>query len=336
MGSSESSKLPLPQYLYIEVTNRCNLRCRTCVQYRGMKESPRDLSMEEVRRIADQAVGLKRAVLHGIGEPLLNAELPRMIRYLKERGVTVLFNSNGHLLSAEWAGELISGGLDELRLSLDAATEFTYSRIRSSEHFPGVIGNIEMLIRMRNENHLSRPTVSAWMVGTRENVRDLPDMILLASRVGIDEVYLQRLVYPMDGPGHGLASRENAISGFREEIREIVERSMSLSLSLGVRLMASGLTIPSESLRSRSREEAPWRRCRRPWETAYVTASGNLLPCCISPFSTLDYDSLILGNIFEQSLDQIWRGGKYIELRRRLQSSNPPASCIGCGVEWSL
>ena len=336
MEPSESSKLPLPQCLYIEATNRCNLRCRTCVQYRGMKEPPRDLSMEEVRRIADQAVGLKRAVLHGIGEPLLNVELPAMIRHLKGKGATVLFNSNGHLLSPEWAEQLISGGLDEFRLSLDAATEFTYTRVRASEHFPRVISNIEMLIRMRNERRLSRPTVSAWMVGTRENIGDLPEMILLASRVGIDEVYLQRLVYPLDGPGRGLALRENAISGSHEEIAEIVERSMELSHRVGVRLMASGLTVPSESLRPRSREEAPWRRCRRPWEVTYITAWGNVLPCCISPFSILDYDSLILGNVFEQSLEQIWNGEKYFELRGRHQSSNPPASCSGCGVEWSL
>jgi radical SAM protein with 4Fe4S-binding SPASM domain len=292
--------------------------------------------MEEVRRIADQAEGLKRAVLHGIGEPLLNAELPRMIRYLKGKGATVLFNSNGHLLNPQWAEQLISAGLDEYRVSLDAATEFTYARVRSSGNFPLVISNIEMLIRMRNEGRLSSPTVSAWMVGTKENIRDLPDMILLASRVGIDEVYLQRLVYPLDGPGQGLATPENAISGAREDVREIVDRSMALSHSLGVRLMASGLTIPSESLRSRSREEAPWRRCRRPWEVTYITAWGNVLPCCISAFSTLDYDSIILGNVFERSLEQIWNGEKYSDLRRRHQSSSPPASCSGCGVEWSL
>ena len=42
------------------------------------------------------------------------------------------------------------------------------------------------------------------MVGTKENLGDLPALILLASRVGIDEVYLQRLVYPLDGQGEDL------------------------------------------------------------------------------------------------------------------------------------
>jgi radical SAM protein with 4Fe4S-binding SPASM domain len=196
--------------------------------------------------------------------------------------------------------------------------------------------NLTVLIRKRKEGAWAWPKISAWMVGTRENVRDLPEMIVLASQIGIDEVYLQRLAYPLDGPGYGLARREKAISGAELETEEIVAGSMVLSRRLGVRLMASGLTSPSESLNRSSREESPWRRCGRPWEVTYVTAWGNVLPCCISPFSTLDYDALILGNVFEQSLEQIWTGEKYRQFRERHQSSSPPASCAACGVEWSL
>ena len=336
MVPPETQQPALPECLYLEVTNRCNLRCRACVQYRGMKEDPRDLSLKEVALIADQVPRLKRAVLHGIGEPLLNEELPQIIRSLKDRGVYVLFNSNGLLLNPELAEELVASGLDEFRVSLDAAQESTYERFRGVERFSQVMNNLAVLIRMRRESPGSKPDVSAWMVGTQENVRDLPEMILLASQVGIDEVYLQRLVYPLDGPGYGLASREKAISGAAQEIGEIVARSMSLSRRLGVRLMASGLASPSESLKRKSRDEDPWRQCRRPWEVAYITAWGNVLPCCISPFSLLDYDSLILGNVFEQSLERVWRGEKYLEFRRRHQSSSPPAGCLGCGTQWSL
>jgi radical SAM protein with 4Fe4S-binding SPASM domain len=336
MVPPETQRPALPECLYLEVTNRCNLRCRACVQYRGMKEAPRDLSHDEVIQIAGQVPGLKRAVLHGIGEPLLNEELPQIVRSLKDRGVYVLFNSNGLLLNQELAEELVAGGLDEFRVSLDAAQESTYERFRGVDRFSQVMNNLAVLIRMRHESPGSKPNVSAWMVGTHENVRDLPDMIVLAARVGIDEVYLQRLVFPLDGPGYGLASREKAISGTAQETREIVARSMSLSRRLGVRLTASGLASPSESLNRKSREESPWRQCRRPWEVAYITAWGNVLPCCISPFSLLDYDSLILGNVFEESLERIWRGEKYREFRKRHQSSSPPSSCIGCGIEWSL
>jgi radical SAM protein with 4Fe4S-binding SPASM domain len=301
-----------------------------------MPEAPRDLSFDEVMWIAGQAPDLESVVLHGIGEPLLNKDLPQIVRGLKERGLHVLFNSNALLLTPELAKDLVAGGLDEFRASLDAAGESTYAGIRGSQKFSQVIDNLGFLTGMRRESPLSKPRVSVWMVGTRENVHDLPDLIVLASRIGIDEVYLQRLVYPLDGPGCGSASRDKAISDSMEDIREIVTRSTSLSRSLNIGLTASGLTDPSGSLHRNSREEAPWRRCRRPWEVAYITAWGNLLPCCISPFSVLDYDSLILGNVFEQGLERIWTGEKYSEFRRRHQSANPPENCTGCGVEWSI
>jgi MoaA/NifB/PqqE/SkfB family radical SAM enzyme len=336
MEHRENSKTNLPVCLYVEVTNRCNLKCRTCVQYRGMPEAPRDLSFDEMMRVADQVPGLNRIVLHGIGEPLLNKELPRIVRGLKDRGTHVLFNSNALLLNSELARELIESGLDEFRVSLDAAGESTYAGVRGAERFSDVVKNLTAFLQMRNENARSKPSVSAWMVGTKENVRDLPDLILLASRIGIDEVYLQRLVFPLDDSGHGLASRKNAISSSMKEIREILAKSVSLSRRLNIRMTASGLGTPFESLHRKTREESPWRQCRRPWEVAYITARGNLLPCCISPFSTLDYDSLILGNVFELDLEKIWTGEKYTEFRRKHQSSDPPASCIGCGIEWSL
>jgi MoaA/NifB/PqqE/SkfB family radical SAM enzyme len=336
MDCADRAIAPLPECLYLEVTNRCNLRCRACVQYRGMPEPPRDLTLAETRRIADQLTTLKRAVLHGIGEPFLNEALPDIIRYFKDRAVHVLFNSNGLLLSSEKAARMIDSGLDELRISMDAASEDTYASVRGSHRFTQLVTNIETLLRLKTEKRRSQPRVSAWLLGTQESIRDLPAMILLASRLGIDEVYLQRLVFPLDGAGSGLAERRQAVTDPAPDIREVLAESMKLGRQLGVALNASGLASPEESLQSMSPEQAPWRRCRRPWQVTYVTAWGNVLPCCIAPFATRAYETLILGNAFTENLVDIWNGALYREFRRKHQSDEPPRNCRGCGVEWSL
>ena len=90
-----------PVCLYLEVTNRCNLLCETCPRTFEALEPPADMSWELFTRIVDQVPDVARAVLHGVGEPMLVRDLPRMIRYLKDRGVYVLFNTNGTLLNAE-------------------------------------------------------------------------------------------------------------------------------------------------------------------------------------------------------------------------------------------
>src|SRR5207249_10959413 len=84
----------LPRSLYLETTNRCDSKCQTCLRTFRSLEPPADLTLEQVRAIAEQFPLLERVVLHGIGEPLLNPEIFAIVAYLKSRAVTVLFNSD--------------------------------------------------------------------------------------------------------------------------------------------------------------------------------------------------------------------------------------------------
>lgn len=119
-----------PVCLYLEVTNRCNLLCTTCPRTYEELEPAADMRWDLFTSIVDQAPGLTRAVLHGVGEPMLVANLPRMVGYLKDRDVYVLFNTNGTVLSERNGRALIDAGLDELRVSLDASNRESFKAIR--------------------------------------------------------------------------------------------------------------------------------------------------------------------------------------------------------------
>jgi len=81
-----------PICIYLETTNRCNLLCTTCPRTYEELEPPADMSWELFTSIVDQIPNLQRAVLHGVGEPMLVRNLPRMVRYLKDRGTYVPTN----------------------------------------------------------------------------------------------------------------------------------------------------------------------------------------------------------------------------------------------------
>ncbi len=132
-----SLETELPRQVYVESTNRCNSKCRTCVRTFRDYEPRRDFTPEEFRSLMDQFPTVERVVLHGLGEPLLNPHLPEMIRYVKKHHpeATVLFNSNAILLDEGWRQALIAAGLDEYRVSLDAATAGTYAFIRGVDAF---------------------------------------------------------------------------------------------------------------------------------------------------------------------------------------------------------
>jgi MoaA/NifB/PqqE/SkfB family radical SAM enzyme len=329
-----------PHCVFIEVTNHCNLLCETCPRTFVTYEEPKTLSWDNFLKIADQFPDMERAVLHGIGEPLINKDLPRMITYLKERGVYVLFNTNATLLTPEWSRTLIDSGLDEMRCSIDGADPKTYAQIRGAPLLHKIVRNLAEFSRIQKEIEATTPRASIWMTGMKENIGELPALLRLAAQIGVPEVYVQRMVYTADSPEMPpgmMDSGHSLFDDFNDEIERIIIESEVLAAELGLIFKASGATSPRQSLEaSRKPDPHPWQACLRPWTTAYITANGNALPCCIAPFATSDYESLKLGNVFEQPFVEIWNEERYQKWRADLLSDKPHPACAGCGVHWSL
>jgi MoaA/NifB/PqqE/SkfB family radical SAM enzyme len=324
-----------PVCLYLETTNRCNLLCTTCPRTYADLEPPADMSWDLFTRIVDQVPNIARVVLHGVGEPMLVKDLPRMVRYLKARGAYVLFNTNGTVLTARRGRELCGTGLDELRVSLDAADARTFLLVRGKDYFNRIVRNVRAFTEMQRREGLDRPRVSLWLTGLKETVAQLPDFVRIAHDIGVREVYLQRLVY-FDEDAVGLARPDQALfERLTRAEQGNLDAAMTLARSLGIRFGASGATEPGESLACKT-DENPWSLCRRPWTVMYVTANGRALPCCIAPFSQRGYENYTLGDATQETLRAIWNGPTYQSFRAALHSQSPPNCCASCGLRWSL
>lgn len=323
-----------PVCLYLETTNRCNLLCETCPRTFEDLEPPADMSWDLFTRIVDQFPRIARVVLHGVGEPMMVKPLPRMIRYLKQRGAYVLFNTNGTLLTERKGRELIAAGLDELRVSLDAAEPRAFLAVRGKDMFTRIVRNVRAFTALQRAEAIDRPLVSLWLTGLKETIDQLPAFVRLAHQIGVAEIHLQRLVFMPQG--QGLARARSALFEKLEgdEPQRLAEAAR-VAETLGVSFNASGATEPGASLK-RSTEDQPWSLCRRPWTLMYFTAHGRAIPCCIAPFSMRGYDGFTLGDATQQSLRQIWNGPRYRDFRRALLSDAPPEACASCGVRWSL
>src|SRR5439155_3505662 len=199
-----------PVCLYLETTNRCNLLCTTCPRTYEELEPPADMSWDLFTSIVDQIPHLQRAVLHGVGEPMLVKRLPRMVRYLKDRGTYVLFNTNGTVLNEKNGRALIAAGLDELRVSFDAANAESYLAIRGKNYFHRILKNVRAFRELQEREGHDKPQVSAWLTGLRETIEELPDFVRVAAEIGVKEVHLQRLVF-FDEHAIGLARPGRAL-----------------------------------------------------------------------------------------------------------------------------
>jgi MoaA/NifB/PqqE/SkfB family radical SAM enzyme len=322
----------LPRSLYLETTNRCDSKCQTCIRTFQTLEPPADLTLERVQAIVAQFPVLDRVVLHGIGEPLLNPQIFDIVAYLKTRVTSVLFNSDAISLTAARAARLVESGLDEYRVSMDAATAATYRQLRGVDRFERVTANVARLVGLQRQLGRTTPRLSLWFTATRANIDELPGFVQLAADLGVREVYVQRLVFN----GLGLATEAHALHGrLRARELERLTEAEALATRHEIAIRASGLTGPLASLQA-SDGARPWSGCQRPWTLAYVTANGNVLPCCISPWVARDYGGLILGNAFVERFEKIWDGTRYQQFRTDFETATPPDPCRGCGHLWSI
>lgn len=334
MGEKRPPLVPtLPRALYLETTNRCDSKCQTCIRTFHTLEPPKDLTLAELKQVADQFPTLDRVVLHGIGEPLLNRDLFEMIAYLKAKGAMVLFNSDAISLTPKRARQLIESSLDEYRVSMDAATRGTYLKLRGVDQFNRVVGNVRELIELKKRLQQKTPRVSLWFTAMKANLEELPAFVRLAAEMEVPEVYVQRLVFY----GQGLAVQEQSLyRTLQAQEQKLIEEAEHLAQNLQITFKASGLTTPLASLQGKDPGKRPWAGCQRPWTLSYVTANGNVLPCCISPWTAKDYRGLILGNAFKEDFESIWNGERYQRFRETFESDVPPDPCRGCGLLWSL
>ena len=132
--------------LRISITDRCNIRCFYCMPEENIRFKPRDqmLSFEEIARFTRVVAGLgiNKVRLTG-GEPLVRAELPKLVEMLRGTpGIEEIALTTNGILLADQAQALKDAGLGRVNISLDCLSEETFQRISRREGLDRVLEGI--------------------------------------------------------------------------------------------------------------------------------------------------------------------------------------------------
>lgn len=145
----------MSQYIRIETTNVCNLRCSFCPQstaqgvVRGyMKESLFRKILQEVAPFPEN----RRApfYLHICGEPLLHPHIDAFVRLAAEAGLRPVLTTNANLLEESVSIKLIDAGLSGIEFSFEGLDKATYETFRVRGKFEKVRDNIEGFLRLND------------------------------------------------------------------------------------------------------------------------------------------------------------------------------------------
>lgn len=127
--------LQVPNLIMIDPCGCCNFRCCFCPCNNSdinIHERHTVMSYTDFCSIVDGLNQFKKKIpvidLYGFGEPLLNEDLPQMIKYLRNKDVCDLIRttSNGALLTECLCDKLINAGLDYLKISVEGLDSLAY------------------------------------------------------------------------------------------------------------------------------------------------------------------------------------------------------------------
>lgn len=301
----------LPYSIDLEPTTRCNLKCSMCQVSSGDRKC-NDLTFDKFKYIVEEIPSLVKIKLQGMGEPFLNKDFFKMVRYAKTKGIEIHTSSNGALMNDGIIDEIISGGLASLQISFDGF----HDEIRKGALRPEIIKNIGRLIAKRGCRRF--PVVSIWSVAMKENINEITDIIKAGSELQVDYITLQYYLSYW-----GKAEWQKVLEPEQIDKKEkIVSAALNNSYLLAKKMnMKFNIYYGNRFTRAKP--------CIWPWQSLYITAEGFVMPCCI----LTDPRIFNFGNIFEKSLNQIWNSHAYINFRQSLKSGNLRDYCKGCYLD---
>ena len=169
--------LRYPKYLQIETTNKCNAKCTMCphsYEIFSGKTMSNEIYGKILKDISSHIDWIESVALYHFGEPLLDSEICDRAEMLKNIGIrNIQISTNVELLSPRKAEELMRKGVNDLRLSIDAATKTTYEDIRKGLHFDTVMRNALDALEIRNKYFKGKVKIRVRCVEMNSNRNEL-------------------------------------------------------------------------------------------------------------------------------------------------------------------
>ena len=181
-----------PVLARINTCPHCNLRCPGCMgredyQQRG-SASQHMMRFEEYRHVLDQVSDTVLLVLlYDEGEPLLNPDLTRMIRYTHRQNIATSISTNFSVeLSDRGIEDLVLSGLDHLKVSLDGMSDEVYERYRVNGNLDLVKSNLRRVVAAKTQHRRKRPIVEVQYINFGYNGHQIGDARAFAQAAGVD------------------------------------------------------------------------------------------------------------------------------------------------------
>lgn len=332
--------------LIIEVTGKCNLRCVYCSKADKIREAlpAANADMDDATLLALYQYckdnGIIDITLSGVGE---TAMLPgwhaRLMIFLDDPTFKVHLISNFVRRFDDADLEAFSK-LDALQISFDSADIEMVKRLRSRADLRTITYNI---VRFQQYCRTvgRRPTIFVNAALCRENIDHLQALASFCRELQVDQLLVNEM---MALTRNNPLIPETLSKLTNDEVtrlaRQIIGAEEALAGSATVFSLRDHLELRISEVVERIREgrepndsasifhrPLTTSACVQPWQTPFVRADGNVYPCCI-----MNDDAVPVGNLADESLEQVVNGSRYRAIRQSIVEGRPATPCEGCSL----
>lgn len=264
----------------LELTPRCNLRCRMCyirMSPEEMAPRGRERTLAEWLAIAEELrnAGVVFLLLTG-GEPLLRPDFPQLYRALAGMGFSISLNTNGTLMNDEIAALFRELPPAAVNLTLYGAGESAYGRLCGDEKAFHRASNAIALLQANGTALRLNTTVTSC------NQEELPRIAAFAKARSLPLRVVTYLFPPLrrDGPGMERLPPEEAGALSAESRRWTDDPELLAARIAAVKARVPEPCAPGEDCLGGSREGL---RCVAGNCQFWIAWNGEMYPCGMMP-----------------------------------------------------
>ena len=340
--------------LWVTVTSRCNIKCKTC----GLWKNQWDLPYKTAKEVMENYPYMERLVWLG-GEVFLYKHFEEMFDEAgKWNNLRQQIITNGYVLNEKWMNKIIRTQNTELTFSIDGATKEVYEEIRQGSNFERVLSNIRYIFNLKKTLGIKKD-IRMNSVIMKTNYKQIYDLLELAHNEGFNQLSLMALHFdsaPNENIFYGATRDQEALNFVYKAIPVLRKRSKEYNMDLDILLPCGDESfeevVAKQDNTEIKKEEEPKQEenkvenkeeikikepkdlvvpmdrvcCTKPWNYMMICDDGNVLitGSCVKK----------IGNIYDNSINEIWNSSVAQEYRKLMIEKKFPedmcrTECIG-------
>lgn len=301
---------PLVSSLQFELSSRCNERCIHCYIPNGKKNKGFDMPFEKVKKVLDEfaEMGGIHVTLSG-GEAFLHKDLIKICEYCRHKDFKISILSNLIALKDDDIPKLKEVNLSLIQVSLYSMNEEVHDMITTVKgSFRKTKDAIGKLVAADIPVQISCPLMKANKDGYREVLEYAKKLKIKAQT---DYIMMAQADLDIQNLANRLSLEET-----EKVIRDIIEYDVDYQQqTLQQKPLSDEVKFDFERFKKQP-------LCGVGYDNCCITANGDVYPCA-------GWQGYVLGNVYKQTLKDIWENSERIKHLRTLTQGSFP-QCLEC------